>query len=177
MFLLASDPSARSVAAFDDDAWEDLLNFIDEKQVIPDHRARAGGGADRRPPRETSIAHRPPPMTEIGNRHSPIGNSASSADTENPWPGLATFTEEQSNLFHGRDDEIRDLSRRAERNALTVLFGQSGLANPRCSRRASSPGWARPATGRFTCGATSGSPLRSSTWTGGPRRSGPSLRP
>ena len=35
MSLLAPDPSARSVAAFDDDAWEDLLNFIEEKQVIP----------------------------------------------------------------------------------------------------------------------------------------------
>src|SRR5439155_2307172 len=32
-------PSALSpapiVAAFDDDAWEDLLNFVEEKQVIP----------------------------------------------------------------------------------------------------------------------------------------------
>ena len=48
-------------------------------------------------------------------------------DTNNPWPGLAPFTEDQSGLFHGRDAEIRDLSRRIERNALTVLFGQSGL--------------------------------------------------
>src|SRR5687768_6321575 len=52
---------------------------------------------------------------------------AADVDRENPWPGLATFTEEQSSLFYGRDDEIRDLTRRAERNALTVLFGQSGL--------------------------------------------------
>lgn len=55
------------------------------------------------------------------------GASASAIDRENPWPGLATFTEEQAGLFHGRDAEIRDLTRRAERNALTVLFGQSGL--------------------------------------------------
>ncbi|MBI5768638.1 MAG: tetratricopeptide repeat protein [Verrucomicrobia bacterium] len=48
-------------------------------------------------------------------------------DVENPWPGLATFTEDQAALFHGRDAEIRELSRRGERNALTVLFGQSGL--------------------------------------------------
>jgi WD40 repeat protein len=53
--------------------------------------------------------------------------SASGADAENPWPGLATFTEDQAGLFHGRDAEIRDLTRRAERYALTVLFGQSGL--------------------------------------------------
>src|SRR6185436_14712359 len=37
MSLLAADSPAvaPSVAAFDDDAWEDLLNFIEEKQVIP----------------------------------------------------------------------------------------------------------------------------------------------
>ena len=53
--------------------------------------------------------------------------SASAIDRENPWPGLATFTEEQAGLFYGRDAEIRDLTKRAERNPLTVLFGQSGL--------------------------------------------------
>src|SRR4051812_29416991 len=53
--------------------------------------------------------------------------SASGNSDDSPWPGLATFTEEQTALFHGRDEEIRDLTRRAERNALTVLFGQSGL--------------------------------------------------
>jgi TIR domain/SIR2-like domain len=37
MALPAADstPSAPAVAAFDDDAWEDLLNFIEEKRVIP----------------------------------------------------------------------------------------------------------------------------------------------
>jgi len=53
--------------------------------------------------------------------------SPSAIDRENPWPGLATFTEEQAGLFYGRDAEIRDLTKRAERNPLTVLFGQSGL--------------------------------------------------
>lgn len=35
MSSLATERSASSVAEFDDDAWEDLLNFIEEKQVIP----------------------------------------------------------------------------------------------------------------------------------------------
>jgi hypothetical protein len=36
MSLLAADPSAPApVASFDDDAWEDLLNFVEEKRVIP----------------------------------------------------------------------------------------------------------------------------------------------
>jgi len=36
MPLLAADPTAAAtVAPFDDDAWEDLLNFVEEKRVIP----------------------------------------------------------------------------------------------------------------------------------------------
>lgn len=50
-----------------------------------------------------------------------------SVDHENPWPGLSTFTEEQTAYFFGRDEEVRELLRRVERKALTVLFGQSGL--------------------------------------------------
>jgi tetratricopeptide (TPR) repeat protein len=50
-----------------------------------------------------------------------------SVDQENPWPGLSTFTEEQSAFFFGRDEEVRELLRRVERKLLTVLFGQSGL--------------------------------------------------
>ena len=56
-----------------------------------------------------------------------VERSASVADAENPWPGLASFTEEQSAFFHGRDEEIRALARLMERKPLTVLFGQSGL--------------------------------------------------
>jgi ABC-type cobalamin/Fe3+-siderophores transport system ATPase subunit len=48
-------------------------------------------------------------------------------DPANPWPGLATFTEEQSAYFFGRDAEARELTRRLERKTLTILFGQSGL--------------------------------------------------
>ena len=53
--------------------------------------------------------------------------STAAVDGENPWPGLSTFTEEQSAFFFGRDEEVRELLRRVERKALTVLFGQSGL--------------------------------------------------
>ena len=48
-------------------------------------------------------------------------------DRDNPWPGLATFTEDQGAYFHGRDDEIDDLTQLARLRALVVLFGQSGL--------------------------------------------------
>src|SRR5688572_13639650 len=57
----------------------------------------------------------------------PTSVSGAHIDRDNPWPGLAPFTEEQSDFFHGRDEEIRALSRLMERKALTVLFGQSGL--------------------------------------------------
>ena len=53
--------------------------------------------------------------------------STVAVDADNPWPGLAPFTEEQSAFFYGRDEEIRALTRLMERKALTVLFGQSGL--------------------------------------------------
>ncbi len=35
MSLLIADSSTSDVASFDDDAWEDLLNYIEEKRVIP----------------------------------------------------------------------------------------------------------------------------------------------
>ena len=53
--------------------------------------------------------------------------SFAAIDRDNPWPGLATFTEDQRAYFHGRDEEIIDLTQLAERRPLVVLFGQSGL--------------------------------------------------
>jgi hypothetical protein len=48
-------------------------------------------------------------------------------DAQRPWPGLLPFTEEASQFFHGRESETDELFRLIEREALTVLFGQSGL--------------------------------------------------
>jgi tetratricopeptide (TPR) repeat protein len=48
-------------------------------------------------------------------------------DPDNPWPGLAAYSEEASTYFYGRGEEIGELLRRVRRNLLTVLFGQSGL--------------------------------------------------
>src|SRR3982750_4359655 len=53
--------------------------------------------------------------------------AASAIDRDNPWPGLTSYSEQQSGLFHGRDEEIIDLTQLAERRPLVVLFGQSGL--------------------------------------------------
>ena len=35
MPLLTAESPVSAVAAFDDDAWEDLLNYIEERRVIP----------------------------------------------------------------------------------------------------------------------------------------------
>jgi WD40 repeat protein len=51
----------------------------------------------------------------------------SGVNAENPWPGLAPFTEDLSRYFFGRDEEINHLFRLLQRETLTVLFGQSGL--------------------------------------------------
>jgi len=48
-------------------------------------------------------------------------------DRDNPWPGLASFTEEAREFFFGREREIDELLRLVRRQTLTVLFGQSGL--------------------------------------------------
>ena len=45
----------------------------------------------------------------------------------NPWPGLASYTEEDRHLFFGRDAEINEVTRLVGRETLTVLFGRSGL--------------------------------------------------
>jgi tetratricopeptide (TPR) repeat protein len=48
-------------------------------------------------------------------------------DSEHPWLGLDSFTEETRQFFHGREEEIAELARRVQRKNLTILFGQSGL--------------------------------------------------
>ncbi len=55
------------------------------------------------------------------------GSAGSSVDTDNPWLGLASFTEESQAYFFGREGEVAELTRRVQRKLLTVLFGKSGL--------------------------------------------------
>ena len=45
----------------------------------------------------------------------------------NPWPGLASYTEDQRHLFFGRTAETNEMVRLVQRETLTVLFGRSGL--------------------------------------------------
>jgi len=53
--------------------------------------------------------------------------SAVEVDSEHPWLGLDSFSEETRAFFHGREEEIAELARRVQRKNLTILFGQSGL--------------------------------------------------
>jgi WD40 repeat protein len=46
---------------------------------------------------------------------------------ENPWPGLASFSESEHGFFFGRDRETQALLRLVRRETLTVLHGRSGL--------------------------------------------------
>jgi hypothetical protein len=57
----------------------------------------------------------------------PHDQSAPLVNRANPWPGLAAFSEEHAEFFHGREREVEDLFRRVRFNALSVLYGQSGL--------------------------------------------------
>src|SRR6266446_4944755 len=64
-------------------------------------------------------------MSPTLGREDPPG--ARAVDAQNPWPGLAAFTEEQQAYFFGRDEEAGEVLRRVKRKTLTVLFGMSGL--------------------------------------------------
>ncbi|MFM9079381.1 MAG: hypothetical protein ACKOTE_04490 [Opitutaceae bacterium] len=57
----------------------------------------------------------------------PPATDGHAVDPRNPWLGLASFTEETRDYFHGREEEVAELARRVQRRLLTVLFGQSGL--------------------------------------------------
>jgi len=53
--------------------------------------------------------------------------SDAAVDSQHPWLGLASFTEETRQYFYGREEEVAELGRRVQRKLLTILFGQSGL--------------------------------------------------
>jgi hypothetical protein len=59
----------------------------------------------------------------------PQSNSAATTLPEpgNPWLGLASYTEQDKERFFGREREIAEVLRLIERDALTVVFGRSGL--------------------------------------------------
>jgi WD40 repeat protein len=48
-------------------------------------------------------------------------------DAEHPWPGLFPYGEDAHAYFNGRERETVDLLRLVRRDALTLLYGQSGL--------------------------------------------------
>lgn len=47
--------------------------------------------------------------------------------SENPWPGLRSYDEEEQEFFHGRPGETLELLRLVRRDVLTVFFGISGI--------------------------------------------------
>lgn len=52
---------------------------------------------------------------------------AAFVDDEHPWPGLASFREQDEHFFKGRNQDVEKLSALVNRERLTVLFGVSGL--------------------------------------------------
>ena len=68
-------------------------------------------------------------MSESPQSAAPAGpaTEAPVVDAQQPWLGLASFTEDTRGYFHGREDEVAELARRVQRKLLTVLFGKSGL--------------------------------------------------
>ena len=65
-----------------------------------------------------------PPPAEVTGHAAPRTNVT---NAPNPWPGLASYTEEDRHLFFGRGAEINEVTRLVGRETLTVLLGRSGL--------------------------------------------------
>jgi tetratricopeptide (TPR) repeat protein len=47
--------------------------------------------------------------------------------SQNPWPGLRAFTENDRDFFFGRERETSELLELVQRSSVVVLYGQSGL--------------------------------------------------
>jgi WD40 repeat protein len=73
-----------------------------------------------------SAGLRPSPSPAPGRPPERPG-AGTEVDADNPWPGLASFSESAHALFFGRRKETDELVRLVRRNTVTVLFGQSGL--------------------------------------------------
>jgi predicted GTPase len=56
-----------------------------------------------------------------------LTTAAPQLDTENPWPGLASFEESAHAFFFGRNEETSKLLRHVLDTPVTVLYGRSGL--------------------------------------------------
>jgi len=61
------------------------------------------------------------------SNHSPFESEQTFVNAENPWPGLASFREQDEHFFKGRGPDIEKLYSLVNRERLTVLFGVSGL--------------------------------------------------
>lgn len=64
-------------------------------------------------------------MSEIESSHANLDQAL--VDEEHPWPGLASFREQDEHFFKGRNEDIDKLFALVNRERLTVLFGVSGL--------------------------------------------------
>src|SRR5437868_10252381 len=52
--------------------------------------------------------------------------NTSSTEANNLFIGLRSYSEGQSDIFFGRDNEIDQLTSLVESNTLTIVFGKSG---------------------------------------------------
>lgn len=57
----------------------------------------------------------------------PLSHDPAGLSSQNPWPGLRAFTENDREFFFGRERETAELLTIVKRNAVVVLYGQSGL--------------------------------------------------
>ncbi|WP_297325415.1 SUMF1/EgtB/PvdO family nonheme iron enzyme [Nitrosomonas sp.] len=67
------------------------------------------------------------PALESESASVPAHASASTLSAQEPWPGLASYAEEDTAYFAARESERDELLERVLQHRLTVLYGLSGL--------------------------------------------------
>ncbi|PXW88905.1 formylglycine-generating enzyme required for sulfatase activity [Nitrosomonas sp. Nm84] len=67
------------------------------------------------------------PATESASASVPAQAAASTLSAQEPWPGLASYAEEDTSYFAAREAERDELLERVLQHRLTVLYGLSGL--------------------------------------------------
>ncbi len=67
------------------------------------------------------------PAMESASTNVPAPAQASTLSAQEPWPGLASYAEEDADYFAAREAERDELLERVLQHRLTVLYGLSGL--------------------------------------------------
>ena len=128
VLLAERRPTALSRAQIRDVVWPGV--FVSESTLgVAVNAIRQALGDDARQPRFIRTVHGfgYAFCGEVAGEEAVSGEEeARPAETRGPYPGLSSFTEEDAELFFGREAEVEALWERVQRQRLLALIGPSG---------------------------------------------------